>query len=202
MYCSKCGIEINENNSFCPKCGINLQNESKNLTPNDNTALWESTSEIVSPDLENITIDVYESFGWELRSSQTVDNKDTHLENRFGTIYSVTESTNYVKLTFRRNKALPRINELRELEDEYQSYESPRAPDSPNPLLLIGGILLLCTLTLFSGLGAIGIILLVIYFVKKFKYEKELKVYSSLAADNILRRDEILEKAKAIIDNI
>lgn len=69
-------------------------------------------------------IDNYEAFGWEFVSSQTIDTSNSHLERSFGgfgDLYSVTNSKNYVKLAFRRNKNISRYEEITKLEDEYST---------------------------------------------------------------------------------
>lgn len=63
-------------------------------------ARLESTSLSVLPNDEQEAIDTYQKFGWELKSSQEIFNKDSHNERRGDSVYNVTETTNYVKLVF------------------------------------------------------------------------------------------------------
>lgn len=82
-------------------------------------ARLESKSLSVSPEMEHEAIETYQKFGWELKSSQEIFNKDSHQELRGDSVYSVTETTNYVKLVFQRDKDMPYYNEVCEIEDKY-----------------------------------------------------------------------------------
>ena len=124
MYCKKCGTEIADNAQFCPACGTSQTEAEPQRTPKSER--WETTTRTVSPSKEKKVTAKLERFGWELMSSQTVDNKDSHLEERWDGIYSVTESTNYVKLIFRRNKNMPRYEELAALEEELEKLKAAR----------------------------------------------------------------------------
>lgn len=73
----------------------------------------------VKPSAEEYTINDMACFGWQLVSSQEVKTKDSHLENRGGSIYSVTESENYVNLIFSRETTIPNYNEITKLEKTY-----------------------------------------------------------------------------------
>lgn len=63
-------------------------------------ARLESTSLSVSPKEEQSVIELHHKFGWELKLSQEIFNKDSHNERRGDSVYNVTETTNYVKLVF------------------------------------------------------------------------------------------------------
>ena len=82
-------------------------------------ARMESKSIEVSPKEEQSTIDTFGKFGWSLVSSQEIFNKDSHLERRGDTIQNVTETTNYVKLVFNRDKDMPYYDKVTELENSY-----------------------------------------------------------------------------------
>ena len=98
-------------------------------------ARLESTSLSVSPSKEQEAIETYQKFGWELKSSQEIFNKDSHNEVRGDSLYSVTETTNYVKLVFQRDKDMPYYNEICEIEKKFfealnrePSYSYSKAP--------------------------------------------------------------------------
>lgn len=125
----------------------------------------ESKSITCKPAEENATIEKFQRFGWALESSQEIFNKDSHLELRGNTQYSVTETTNYVKLVFKRDKDMPYYNEIVVLENKYDSVHLP-APETHSFLriiTLIGAIafLVIGSITMFTGGAgiAIGIIL-------------------------------------------
>lgn len=70
---------------------------------------------------EQSTIEFWTQFGWQLKSSQRVYNKDSHLESRGDSTYSVTETVDFTKLVFERDKNGPNYSKIVELEKEYFS---------------------------------------------------------------------------------
>ena len=77
---------------------------------------------------EQETIEFWSQFGWTLKSSQRVYNKDSHLENRGGDTYSVTETVDFTKLVFERDKNGPHYARIVELEEAY-FYYNDRLPN-------------------------------------------------------------------------
>ncbi len=73
----------------------------------------------IKNEAEAETIEFWTQFGWNLKSSQRVYNKDTHLERRGDDTYSVTETVDYTKLVFERDKNGPHYAEIVALEDEF-----------------------------------------------------------------------------------
>lgn len=73
----------------------------------------------VSNEKEQETIQFWMQFGWNLKSSQRVYNKDSHLEARGDSTYSVTETVDYTRLVFERDKNGPNYQRLVTLEQEY-----------------------------------------------------------------------------------
>lgn len=90
----------------------------------------ETKSLSVIPSDEQRTIDEMQAFGWELVSSQEIATKDSHLERRGDTLYSVTESENYVKLVFNRDTSIPNYAELDALYRQYLEYPNVGCPGS------------------------------------------------------------------------
>ncbi len=90
----------------------------------------ESSVKKVSPYDEEATINLMSRFAWKLTHTQEVNTKDSHLETRNGDLYSVTETQNYVKLTFERDTNMPNYERIAELEKEYTAltYSKPGAP--------------------------------------------------------------------------
>ena len=88
----------------------------------------ETKSLSVIPSDEQRTIDEMQAFGWELMSSQEVSTKDSHLEQHGNTLYSVTESENYVKLVFSRDTSIPNYAELDALYRQYLEYPNVGHP--------------------------------------------------------------------------
>lgn len=83
--------------------------------------MLETISKKVSPNSEQHTINVMSCFGWKLKSSQEVNVSDSHLENRYGDLYSVTNKEHYVKLLFEREKETPNYDKIVNFEREYYS---------------------------------------------------------------------------------
>lgn len=73
----------------------------------------------ISNDAEDTTIQIYQDFGWSLKSSQRVFNRDSHLESEGDSVYSVTKTVDYTKLVFERDKSMPHYKEIKELEDRF-----------------------------------------------------------------------------------
>jgi len=67
-------------------------------------------------------------FGWNVQSIQITHVKDSHLEFQERTwdveIRSVTETTEYATITYTRDRALPRLAELRDMESKYEALEN------------------------------------------------------------------------------
>lgn len=85
----------------------------------------------VPVEAESSKIEVWRCFGWELFSTQEVRDTDSHLENRGGTIYSVTNTTHYIKLTFQRDDRMPGINELNAAQRKYENAVAAYTPLKP-----------------------------------------------------------------------
>lgn len=85
----------------------------------------------VSPQSENRTVELWQTFGWKLMSSQEINNTDSHLERKFDGIYNVTTKENYINLLFKRDTDMPNYKELVELERAYASLEDVELPDPP-----------------------------------------------------------------------
>ncbi len=75
---------------------------------------------------EDSTIAFWTQFGWSLKSSQRVYNKDSHIETDRGTgdLCSVTETVDFTKLVFERDKSMPGYADVVRLEEEYFSAAS------------------------------------------------------------------------------
>ncbi len=91
----------------------------------------ESISKKVSPKEEQEIIDRLTNFGWQLQSSQEINTTDSHLEQRWGELYNVTTSENYVKLVFTRDTTMQNYQKIKELETSYNSIvdSEPEPPD-------------------------------------------------------------------------
>ena len=100
----------------------------------------ETKVEKVLPEEEEHKIEHMSRFGWTLKSTQEVNNSESHLENRHGDVYSVTTRENYVRLVFERDREMPNREELVRLEKEFDAILSQR-PIFSAPLLICGLVL-------------------------------------------------------------
>lgn len=157
---------------------------------------------------ENSTIQRFERFGWTLESSQEVYNKDSHIEKRFDANYSVTETTNYVKLVFSRDKDMPYYDEISALEAKYEllKVETPSkglkvassvvAAIYGWPLAFIGALLTFFLKQNFLWMFVLGVVVIVLRFLAHSRYKKaELQAYS----EYMDKQEEILEEAKKYV---
>ncbi len=169
----------------------------------------------IHPNKESDTIYAYQCFGWSLMSSQEVYSKDSHLENRFSTLYSVTETTHYVKLTFERDAtSLRNIQKLRELENLYNSVRDPKKPwvYDRHPALTMAQVVVICVsgLTIlldgsarsadtFWGCLGIGLFVALLQVGKKYILKKN-KEWNAACQKNREKRRKIAERAYPLLD--
>jgi hypothetical protein len=117
----------------------------------------ESKSITVAPSEEQQVIRKHEQFGWILKSSQEIYNKDSHLESRFSGLYNVTTTKNYVKLVFQRDTEMPQRDRIQSLENQYwQLYQNTRYTPTKNKKYTLFPIIL-SLIFLFEGIYALFI---------------------------------------------
>jgi len=155
----------------------------------------------VSPAEEARTIRSFESFGWVLRSNQAVYAKDSHLERRGRNLYSVTETTNYVKLTFERDGAkLKYYDQLCRLEDEFYAIPLPKKPHKYNKsgiyiaYILYGLIVLLGLLLRTFAPVCAGVAGIALFELLYRRMEKKQKEWKTAYDDCWSKREQVLRK--------
>jgi hypothetical protein len=161
----------------------------------------------VAPAAEEETINLWQSFGWELKSTQEVKTKDSHLERRGDDLVSVTESEHYVKLTFERDPARQNYAELKSLEEQFNAASHPGNPPKRfgTLWLILAGILVVFGISVMSS-GVIGIIMGIIaiaggvfIIVTRIKsYPKRLKPWEDAYNTYEKTRSDALERAKSL----
>jgi hypothetical protein len=130
----------------------------------------------VAPSAVNETIEIWRYFGWELMGTpQEVYNKDSHNEKRGDSLYSVTETTHYVKITFQREQSMPNYAELCDLEQKFHALpivgNRPEIINLPDPsgcviaLSIVAIIIGVFALTLGVGAGASELIVVGVLFL-------------------------------------
>lgn len=141
------------------KDGSGAAEEQENYSKRGETDMgrMESKSMTVAPSEEQTVIKKHEIFGWELKSSQEVLSKDSHLEERGEDLYSVTTTQNYVKLVFQRDAESDIAVKAHTVEDEYWSlYSLTKAKYFPTKSKLLNTIpLVLCVFMLVIGVIAL-----------------------------------------------
>lgn len=159
----------------------------------------ESKSVTAAPSEEQTIIEKHELFGWELKSSQEVLSRDSHLENRGDDLYNVTTTQNYVKLVFQRDADSPLAAKARTVEDEYwRLYPRTQPAFFPQkskllnllPLILCGFMLLVGVISWFQNypfgeklahfilsLVFAAIFFGVFYAYRRFSYQRKVDAY-------------------------
>lgn len=150
-------------------------------------ARTESTSFQVHPNDEQHQMDLMQKFHWNLLGTQEIKNIDSHLEQRGDSLYSVTKSEHYVKLSFSRDLGTPNLAEIKKLEEQYKLLPSVR-----QPVLFPFAWWLWAIATLFYGLGAIAWV--AYYFLL---YSPKKKAADALAEQNRKKQEEIMKGVEA-----
>ncbi len=97
--------------------------------------MLENKSMKVSVSQEQLYIDRMAWFGWNVKSSQEINSRESHLETRGDDVYSVTTKENYIKLLFER--AVPKNKrQLDALENEMHSIMNNYPSIKPWELLV------------------------------------------------------------------
>ena len=110
-------------------------------------ARTESKTFTCHPSEEREWIDTMQKFHWSLLGSQEVKTVDSHLQKGgWGddSIYSVTKTEHYIKLSFSRELDTPNLKEIKSLEDAYFGLPSPYYPKLFPIHIGLWGVLTLC----------------------------------------------------------
>jgi hypothetical protein len=90
----------------------------------------------VPPSAEEATINLWQAFGWELKSTQEIKTQDVQVfTEQIGNTkyYETTKGEHYIKLTFERDPSRPNYAELCDLEKKYEATSYfPTIPTKPN----------------------------------------------------------------------
>lgn len=164
-------------------------------------AMKETKTQTIAPGTEEQVINLWRSFGWELVGApQEIYNKDSHEELRGDDVYSVTETTHYVKVTFERDTGRQNYEELKSLEAQYYAIKEPYLPYAPRFITLLWIILIVGGFFLFVIPGIILLILHIILYIKKNKQWKiDFENYQTKLSDVNSQREEILKKAQSLV---
>jgi hypothetical protein len=136
------------------------------------------------PDDEQEQINLMQKFHWSLSNNQTIKTVDSHLEQRGDSIYSVTNSEHYVKLTFSREVDLPNLSEIKKLEAAYFGLPVPQYPKLFPIHIILWGVL-----AIIYGLG---VVIWLLYFFLSYRPKK--KTADRISQENAEKRREILSE--------
>lgn len=147
-------------------------------------ARTESVSFQVHPDDEQSQINAMQRFHWNLLNTQEIKTVDSHLEQRGDSVYSVTKSEHYVKLSFTRDLDTPNLAEIRKLEQQYNTLPAIKRPDLFPGVWWLWGIA-----SLFYGIGVIAWIAYFFLF-----YSPKKNAADALAEQNKTTRENIMKE--------
>ena len=147
-------------------------------------ARTESTSFQVHPNDEQAQINLMQKFHWNLLNTQEIKTVDSHLEQRGDSLYSVTKSEHYVKLSFTRELETPHLAEIKKLEEQYNALSPAKYP-----VLFPGAWWLWGIVTLFYGLGLVAWV--AYYFLL---YAPKKTAADALTQQNGQKRAEIMKE--------
>ena len=142
----------------------------------------------VNPSDEEETINVWQTFGWEFKSTQEVKTSDQHWEDNDN--YYTKKGEHYVKVTFERDPAQQNYTELVSLEKQYNDVPGPRDPPVRFGMLWL--IISVIGLIIFT---IPGILIIVWRFAS---YPKKKKQWEDDYSNWKNKRAEILAKAKSL----
>jgi len=148
----------------------------------------ETKSIQIHPSEENFQIDLWGKFGWEVKSSQEIFNRDSRdLGDKVETV-----TTNYVKLVFSRETTMPNYQKIKSLENEYDQKANRLQVlknDEPTVNIIITVVLLFIYIIP-------GVIYLVVKSNKKKKYKEEV-IPQIITLQNDLER--ILNESQRLV---
>jgi len=177
----------------------------------------------VAPEEEEKTVQLWMSFGWELKNNQRVKTQDVQVftgQDKDGTKhYQTTRGEDFVKLTFERDPERKNYAELKALEEQYYTPlpSVPPAvtfPDSePKRVGALWIVLMVLTCWLLIPPVLILVLRLATYKSRVEKWEQKKAVFDKNQAEaNVARsealkalseakkkRADALEKAKSLV---
>lgn len=183
-------------------------------------AMKEIKSFSVQPGEEEDTIQLWQSFGWELKGApQEIYNKDSHIESKGDDLYNVTTTTHYIKLTFERDPERKNYDELKSLETQYHELKDPYDPYCDKPRIFFGTLItiisvilwivilgnffdkfpVLLGISVFLGFPAILIFRLVTYPKRRKAWKNTCEIYNNELDVVNSKREEIVSKAQNLL---
>jgi hypothetical protein len=167
-------------------------------------AMKDIKSITVAPEDEEVSVRRFQSFGWELKSTQEVKTQDVQTftgQDSDGTEhYQTKRGEHYIKLTFERDPARQNYAELKSLEQQYYGVKSPTYPEKPKLLSLLWIILIVGGLIILVVPGIVILVLRIIFYTKKKKaWEIAYASYNKEHSAAETKRTELLNKAQSLV---
>lgn len=164
----------------------------------------------VSTANEERTVRAFQGFGWTLKGNQVVHNRDSHLEAVGNTLYSVTQTIHYVKLSFERDGSkLKYYQQLRQLEDMFWSVPEPKKPDKKwaNFYIIMYAIFGLFAFLMFiipvSALNVPGLMFAAVAALNvylHYQHKQKVKAWQEAYNKCWRKREQILAKAEPYLE--
>jgi hypothetical protein len=174
-------------------------------------AMKDIKSITVAPEDEESSVRLFQSFGWELKSTQEMKTQDAQVftgqDSDGSEHYQTTKGEHYIKLTFERDPARQNYAELKSLEGQYYSINDPDFPEKPKVfglpwiiLSVVGLFLSVFGLPIFL-VPVAGIIIwrLVRYSKNKKLWNEAYSAYEKDCAAAGNKRSELLSKAQSFV---
>ncbi len=174
----------------------------------------------VSPEFEQFTIDANQKFGWEVVGAQEVFSQVSRQEARSDGVYSVVQSTNFVRLLFKRDTKMPHYKEIKALEEEFDSIPYPKKKKLSagwaflNVMLFLSAVIFIAvgivvgnqrnTGDVGTPLLIIGVCSAVLWIISlaicSHKKKKNQELFDYQVKVVMEKKQEILKKVEAYID--
>lgn len=161
----------------------------------------ESISITVDPSIEQIVIEEYQEFGWELVSSQVVNNILGTKTNKLGyTRVLENEKEQYVKLVFSRDTEMLYYNEFAQLFNQFK-IEYPKEKRSFKTLCLQN--IMLCIIGVVLGIMGSNILVgifiaFIIAIFVNISYKKEKTKYKEIYEKVKKQKEEAIQRAREL----
>lgn len=166
-------------------------------------AMKENKSVQVAPSQREEVVTLFNSFGWELKTENEVKTEGRQVydhEDDENLYFKTIPGEHYIRLGFERDTGRQNYSELKDLEQQYISVNTPTIWEAPRFITKLWVILIVVGLLFYV---VPGIILLVVHIIK---YKKDTELWNSryekykveLAAAEKEQAD-ILAKAQALV---
>ena len=161
-HCPKCGNDLLPNSKFCNKCGYKF--EETPIIDDDDRDDFDRIIVKTAPSDMNDCIDLYRSFGYQYVSNQMVFSHAEKVSTNFWMkVSSETIITEFVSLSFKRERKMSHYQELKDIENKYFALYSKLKELTPSKFAIRQSKQNM--LVLISVFGIMDIAVIVISFI-------------------------------------